>query len=309
MIGTVTLNAAIDKRYVVDELKEGTVNRVVECRYTAGGKGLNVSRVVRLLGEQVAATGFLGGYAGRYIDEKIQQQGIETDFVAIGGESRSCINLYDRLNGSQTELLEPGGTVSEREQEQLLERVEGMAARCEVVVLSGSLPQGVDSAFYGKLIRMIKKKGKKALLDTSGEALRMGIKAGPYLVKPNSSELSGLYGGQEGEGEKVRKLLNMGIEVAAVSLGSQGAAVAAGRQLYRIHVPQVQAVNTVGCGDAMMAGFAVGLSRGYEVEQLLRFAAAVSVANALQEGTGYIEPEDVRRLLPKIQIERRSRTE
>ena len=307
MIGTVTLNTAIDKRYIINRLSMGDVNRVRECMYTAGGKGINVSRVARLAGERVMATGFVGGHAGEYILQEIERQGIEPFFVRTKGESRSCINLFDCESHRQTELLEPGEFVTQEEQARLLEHVDTMASQCEVIVISGSAPRGVNPDLYSQIIRLTGRKGKKALLDTSGEMLRLSLQARPFLIKPNSDEIKTLTGISPGtESEVIReavRLHHMGVEIVAVSLGGDGAVIACNNGTYRVRVPKVDPVNTVGCGDSMMAGFAVGLARGYTTQEMIRYACAVSVANALQEQTGFIDTKDVDRIFPGIAIE------
>ena len=176
MITTVTLNVAIDKFYLVDQFETGKVTRVRECVATAGGKGLNVARIVSLLGEQVTAAGFIGGHSGRYVEEILQNSGIQSDFTHVDGESRSCINITDK-NEKSTELLEPGVTVIERDIKTFFEKYRRLIDRSEVVTLSGSAPSGCGADIYGKLILLAKQGGKKVLLDTSGENLRRGINA------------------------------------------------------------------------------------------------------------------------------------
>lgn len=307
MIGTVTLNTAIDKRYIINRLSVGVVNRVKECTYTAGGKGINVSRVARLTGEGVMATGFVGGYAGDYIIQEIKRQGILPFFVRTKGESRSCINLFDCENHRQTELLEPGEFVTEEEQGQLLDNVDVMASKCEVIAVSGSAPRGISPELYSKIIGIAKKRGRKVLLDTSGEMLKMSLQSGPYMIKPNIDEMKVLSGTDLETEEQVifeaDCLRKMGVGIVVVSLGSNGSVIVDDDGIYRVRVPKVSSVNTVGCGDAMMAGFAVGIARGYEMENLMRYASAVSVANALQEQTGFIDLNDVNKIIPEITIE------
>ncbi|WP_367942695.1 1-phosphofructokinase [Enterocloster citroniae] len=307
MIGTVTLNTAIDKRYIINRFSMGDVNRVKECRYTAGGKGINVSRVARLAGENVMATGFVGGHAGDYIIQEIQRQGITPFFVHTEGESRSCINLFDCETHRQTELLEPGEFVTDEEQKQLLDHVDTMASQCDVITVSGSAPKGVSPKLYSDIIDIAKKRGKKVLLDTSGEMLKQSLKSGPYLIKPNGDEIKSLTGISPETEEQViheaKKLRRMKVEIVVISLGVNGSVIACNEGVYRVRVPAVESVNTVGCGDSMMAGLAVGIARGYGVEHLIRYASAVSVANALQEQTGFIDMSDVERLIPEVDIE------
>lgn len=308
MIGTVTLNTAIDKRYVIDRLSVGAVNRVKTCMYTAGGKGINVSRVARLAGEKVIASGFVGGHAGDYIIQELEKMDITPFFVQTKGESRSCINLFDRETHRHTELLEPGEEVTEEEQRCLLEKVSVMVSQCGVIVISGSAPRGTDPRLYSEIIEIAEQKGRKVLLDTSGELLAASMKAGAYLIKPNLDEIAALSRmNLETEAQiclEAKRLRKTGVEMAVISLGKEGSVIACSEGIYRVRVPEVKAVNTVGCGDSMMAGFAVGISRGYGKEEMIRYASAVSAANAMQEQTGFVSMDDVARLLPEITIER-----
>ena len=144
MILTVTLNAAIDKRYVVDGFQVGEVNRVKECAYTPGGKGLNVSKPASIAGAEVVATGFVGGHAGHYIEDSLKPFGIRSEFYHLADESRSCINIWDEVNHVQTEFLEPGFTVTEEDFANFEEKFKGLVAKADVVSMSGSVPKGLD---------------------------------------------------------------------------------------------------------------------------------------------------------------------
>lgn len=144
MILTVTLNAAIDKRYVVKEFQAGEVNRVAECTYTPGGKGLNVSKPASIAGAEVVATGFAGGHAGNYIVDSLKPFGIKSEFYHMEAESRSCINIWDEKNHVQTEFLEPGFTVSEEDFEGFCEKFKTLVPKADVVAMSGSVPKGLD---------------------------------------------------------------------------------------------------------------------------------------------------------------------
>ena len=156
MILTVTLNAAIDKRYVVEDFKIGEVNRVKECVYTPGGKGLNVSKPASIAGAKVVATGFVGGHAGNYIEDELRPFGIESAFYHMKEESRSCINIWDTVQKKQTEFLEPGFTVSEEDFEGFVEKFQGLVKDADVVAMSGSVPKGLDGTAYQRLVKIVK---------------------------------------------------------------------------------------------------------------------------------------------------------
>ena len=194
MILTVTLNAAIDKRYVVDDFKVGKVNRVRECTYVPGGKGLNVSKPASIYGAEVVATGFVGGHAGNYIEAALKPFGIKSAFYHVEAESRSCINIWDEVNHVQTEFLEPGFTLTEADFEGFEKKFRQLVKDASVVAMSGSVPKGLDGSAYQRLVKIVKDAGKPVILDTSGKLLEEGIKAAPTLIKPNIDEIRMLTG-------------------------------------------------------------------------------------------------------------------
>ena len=258
MILTVTLNAAIDKRYVVEGYQVGEVNRVKECAYTPGGKGLNVSKPASIAGAEVVATGFVGGHAGNYIEDALKPFGIKSEFYHLEEESRSCINIWDEVNHVQTEFLEPGFTVSEEEFEGFEKHFTELVKKADVVAMSGSVPKGLDGTAYQRLVRICKEAGKKVILDTSGKLLEMGIEAKPTMIKPNIDEIRMLTGKScdnfQDMVDAAKQIHADGVEIVAVSLGGDGSFVVCDDGIFRARVPKIDAVNTVGCGDSMIAG-------------------------------------------------------
>lgn len=306
MIVTVTLNAAIDKRYVVEGFQVGEVNRVKECSYTPGGKGLNVSKPAAIAGAKVVATGFVGGHAGNYIEDELKPFGIESAFYHMNEESRSCINIWDSVNKVQTEFLEPGFTVTEADFEGFVEQFTELVKEADVVAMSGSVPKGLDGKAYQRLVGIVKEAGKKVILDTSGKLLEDGIEAKPTMIKPNIDEIRMLTGNQCNDLteiiEAAKQIQKSGVEIVAVSLGKDGSIVACEEGVYRAIVPKIDAVNTVGCGDSMIAGFALGLSEGLSIKETLRKASAISAAAALREETGFFVMEDMEQIFPRVEI-------
>lgn len=193
MILTVTMNPSIDTRYQLNKLIIDDVNRVTPEK-TAGGKGLNVSRVLLQLGDDVLATGLLGGHMGAYMAELMDADGVKNDFVPIAGETRICLNILHE--GNQTELLESGPQIAPAELEAFTAKFAELAAKADVVTLSGSLPRGVDAGYYAELVKIAEDAGAKVLLDTSGASLEAALEsdAKPELVKPNLTEINGLLG-------------------------------------------------------------------------------------------------------------------
>lgn len=308
MILTVTLNAAIDKRYVVEEFRIGEVNRMKECAYTPGGKGLNVSKPAAIAGAEVVATGFVGGHAGQYIEESLKDFRIKSAFYHLAAESRSCINIWDEKNKVQTEFLEPGFTVKEEEFRGFVEKFAQLVKEADVVAMSGSVPRGLDEKAYPILVETVKKAGKKVILDTSGKLLEEGIKACPTMIKPNIDEIRMLTNKPCHDIQEIiqaaKEIHERGIEVVVVSLGSDGSLCVCDDGVYRAVVPKINAVNTVGCGDSMIAGFAFGFEAGQTPVEALRKASAISAAAAMREETGFFVKEDMETIYPQITIEK-----
>lgn len=307
MILTVTLNAAIDKRYVVRGFQEGEVNRVLECAFTPGGKGLNVSKPAAIAGAEVVATGFAGGHAGRYITESLADFHVKSEFYHLEAESRSCINIWDEEKKKQTEFLEPGFTVSEEDFEGFLQKFQSLLVHADVVAMSGSVPKGLDGRAYQHMVAMVKSAGKKVILDTSGTLLEMGIQAKPTMVKPNIDEIRMLTGSRCDTRDELilagRQIYESGVELVVISLGAEGSLMICADGVYQAVVPRIDAVNTVGCGDAMIAGFAIGMEKRMSVQDSLKLASAISAAAALREETGFFVKEDMERIYEQIQIQ------
>lgn len=307
MIVTVTLNAAIDKTYHLPALAAGQVSRVDRVYAEPGGKGINVARVIALQGVSVLATGFAGGSNGDFIERGLTRQGIAHDFVKIEGESRICLNIMDQ-DGVSTELLEPGPVIAGQEMEAMRQKLALLAARAKVVAFSGSLPAGVPKSFYAELIGIAQRQGALVFLDTSGEALMQGAEAKPYFIKPNEDEVAQWLGHSiKDENALMQGLLRLneaGIPCISVSMGAQGSLAAFHGVCYRVYAPKVDARNAVGSGDAYVAGMAIGTAQGLPVEECLRLATASGTANVLTARAGYVEPEDVKRLLGEVVVER-----
>lgn len=307
MILVINLNASVDKRYVLQDLVKDAVMRAQSVDNTPGGKGLHVANVATILGEDCLATGLLGGKSGEFIAERLQDYGIQQDFVQVAGETRSCLAILT-ADGAQTEILEPGPLVTAAEQQQFLAKYQALLPKASVVVASGSVPQGVPQDFYAGLIRAARAAGKKFLLDTSGELLAEGIKAQPYFIKPNKDEIQALTGRQvSSEAEviaEVKRFLAQGIALAVVSLGAEGSIAGYQDAIYRVRVPRITAQNPVGSGDSYVAGMAAALHRGLCIEAALKLAAACGTANALEAESGFVQRAVVESLQAKIQVEK-----
>ncbi|MCI9464502.1 MAG: 1-phosphofructokinase [Lachnospiraceae bacterium] len=284
MILTVTLNPAVDKTYTAGELITGHVNRMRSAMSLAGGKGVNVTKVLRQYEVPVCATGFLGGYAGDFIEDYLKGRQVDCRFIRVDGETRSNMNILAD-NGYVTEILEPGPEIGEEKLQQFLSQYEALLSDCEIVVLSGSAARGLPDDIYVTLIEKARMKGIKTMLDTSGESLRNALFAKPYLIKPNLKELEYIAGhrlvNREAVVEAALEVHKSGIAHVIVSMGKKGLlSVSSGGYVYFAKAGTVRAVNTVGCGDCVVASFAMSVLKGDSKEEALRRAAAISAANA-----------------------------
>lgn len=296
-LGTVTLNAAIDKRYVLSTFNTPGVNRVAQCEYSAGGKGLNVSRVALLLGAQVSATGFLAGYSGKFVSEQLRLAGIGDSFVTVGGETRSCINVYDQATGKTTELLEPGFDVDVFDESVLLGIFSTMVQNSDVLVASGSAPRGCSVDIYARMVTEARRRNVPIVVDTSGPMLEQALEIGPSLIKPNAVEAAAITGLPVSTLEQAvaaaTALRDMGASAVLISRGPEGAVYVDHSGAWSATPPPVDAVNTVGCGDAMVAAVAIGLASAGTPEMLLSRAVAVATAASLSASTGSFTQADL----------------
>ena len=308
MILTVTLNTSIDKLYLMDSIRPETVMRVKEVHNTAGGKGLNVSRVAAKLGEEVTALGFAGGYNGQYLESLVDSPLVRCAFTHVEAETRSCINCWDLSGGKSTEYLEPGAPVTAEDVSRFLADFDRELAGADVVSISGSIPEGVPEDIYCVLIRRCREAGIPVLVDTSGSRLVSAVKEHPSFIKPNEDEIGQLAGRAfTGRQEAVRALMDLhagGIPCAVLSLGADGALLASEEGVFHGRPPKIVPRNTVGCGDSMVAGFAAGFARRLPLAETFRMALAVSAASALSLFTGNFDPADYRRLYPEVSIDK-----
>lgn len=290
---TVTLNAAIDKRYDVGAVTLGRVQRVARVLAGPGGKGLNVARGAQLCGQRVLASGFVAGFAGAFITDGVAAEGIGDEFVRVAGESRTCINIIDAA-GTSTEFLEPGVTVTADDLAALERRFAGLLPQVDVVTLSGSAPAGCPADVYVPLVRAAHEAGRPVLLDTSGVLLAEGLRAAPTLAKPNREELAALVDADLPDLDAVvdaaRTLCAAGTGTVVVSLGEEGAVAVTADQVVRARAPRVAAVNPVGCGDVLVGGLAAGFARRLDLPDALALGVRVSAAAAAHPETGRFDP-------------------
>jgi 1-phosphofructokinase family hexose kinase len=308
VILTVTLNAAVDKTYRIPGFALDRVHRPEEARTAAGGKGVNVARVVRTLGGEATATGFLGGHNGRTIAAAMADEGIPAEFVATRDGSRQCIAIIDPETHSQTEVNEAGPTVAADECEALVHKAGELLAsgRFGYVTLSGSAPPGVPDTIYADLIRLAHRHGVRAVLDASGEPLRQGLEARPWMVKPNLFELASITGSlAETEAEAAaaaRSLRGTAAEVVCVTRGRASVVCAHPEGVDAADPPEVEFVSAVGSGDSFLAAFLWSVVEGRDWAEALRLGVAAGAANAARYGSGFCTRAEVLSLSGRVEV-------
>jgi 1-phosphofructokinase/tagatose 6-phosphate kinase len=312
MIITVTLNAAIDKTLAVPNFRLGRRHRAVEQTSMAGGKGVNVARALKTLGQPVIATGVAGGPTGTRIIEQLTDAAILNDFVRIREESRTSTAVVDPTTGEQTEINERGPAVSEAELELFIDKLLYLAKGAGVCVFSGSLPRGVPDDLYARLISEINRLGVVTVLDSEGEALRLGTRAEPTVVTPNEPEAEELVGHEFADDEDkpaaVGAIHELGAREAIMTLPSGCIGLVgdnADRHLYRVEIDTglVEPRSTVGSGDAFLAGYVAARYGGTDPSECLRFAVACGAESIQHFGAGVLDPREVERLVSEVSVE------
>jgi 1-phosphofructokinase/tagatose 6-phosphate kinase len=309
MIITVTLNAAIDKTLAVPNFRLGRRHRAVEQTSMAGGKGVNVARALKALGQPVISTGFAGGPTGTRIIEHLTDEGILNDFVRIREESRTSTAVVDPTSGEQTEINEHGPHVSEQELDLFVDKLLYLAKGADICVFAGSLPRGVDAGLYGRLVEEMKGLDVVTVLDSEGEPLRLGTRMGPDVVSPNELEAEELVGhefsDEDDRRRAVREMIQQGARESIMTL-PEGCLALLGdseRQLYRATLDPLEPVSSVGSGDAFLAGYAAARYSGEGTEDCLRFAVACGAESTQHFGAGVLDEREVVRLAPDVSVE------
>jgi tagatose 6-phosphate kinase len=307
MLLVVNLNLAVDHIVEVDELRAGEVQRSLGERRQAGGKGVNVARVLKTLGEPSLLMGFTGGGAGELIEAGLRAEGIASQPTRVRAESRTCLIVHDRGRREQTVINAPGAAIGDEEFRRFESSYTRALRRADFVIINGSLPPNLPADTYAQLIEAAHAVGKRVLLDCAGAALRLALEARPFLVKINGAEASELSDAPAvtdfaGAARATQAMRERGAESAMLTLGAEGALLDFGDARYRFAAPQVEAVNSVGSGDAALAGLAAGLRRGWTAQEACALAVAAGAANALH-GVGACSKDEISELLPRVRCE------
>jgi 1-phosphofructokinase/tagatose 6-phosphate kinase len=310
MIITVTLNPALDKTLEVPNFTPGRRHRSVEQVTMPGGKGINVARVIKRLGQPVIATGLAGGATGTRIVEALNDEAVLNSFVRIREDSRTNTAVLDPTTGLQTEINERGPTVSAGELDLFHEKLLYLAKGAGMCIFAGSLPQGIEPDIYAELIREVKRLNVTTIVDTEGEPLRLAVRAEPDLVSPNELEAEELVGQEfndvDDRAQAVIEMARLGAGEAIMTArdGCYAQLIDDGPTLYRVSVQEQEAASRIGSGDAFLAGYVAARYAGRSPVDCLRYGVACGAESVQHFGAGVVDPAMVGRLLPEVSAER-----
>ncbi len=307
LIRTVCLNPALDKTVQVPDFKLDAVSRITEMRVDAGGKGINVSKVIKELGGNSVAYALLAGNAGAQLERMVKDAGIEVVAQYAEGETRTNLKVVDAVNHTNTDINEPGPVVTDADLTALLDRLVADIEEGDTVVLAGSIPAGAPVDTYATWTKACKEAGAKVFLDADGAVFDAALDAGPTMVKPNDHELSGLVGRTLSDiGEiaaAAREVMARGVEWVTVSMGGAGALFVTPERVLRAISPKVKVGSTVGAGDSVVAAIAYAGDEGLSLEDTINLSMATGSANVMQSGTQAAPRELVDSLIDKVGIE------
>ncbi|HRF48639.1 MAG TPA: 1-phosphofructokinase [Anaerolineales bacterium] len=306
MIYTLTLNPAIDRELTITEVQFDSVLPAVHSRVDVGGKGFNVSRLLWSMGTPSIALGFVGGNAGDQLSAGLQALGVATDFVAISGETRTNVSIVTERHDHYLKVNEKGPLVSEASQQVLLDKIAALAQAGDWWVLAGSVPPGVSASYYARIIKILNHRGAVCILDTTGESLRQGCEARPFLVKPNAQEVHWLTGLPVDTLDQLTVaaavLRDLGAQNVVVSLGKEGALLHTADGTWQAQSPRIQEKNPIGAGDSMVGGMVWSLSQGHALKDALGWGIASGAATAALSGTAVGTRESIEALHQRVEL-------
>ncbi len=304
MILCIGTTPAAQRVMVFQRLTLDAVNRAAVTMDGIAGKSINVVKVLKTLGEDPLATGFLGGPRGEAIRDALATARIQADFVAVSAPTRQCITVIDESAGSITELVEESRPVEAADFEKLTVVVERRISQCQAVVMSGTITPGGPTAFYQRCTELARRSGVLAVVDAQGPALTEALRARPDLVKPNRQELARTLGRELPTEPDViaamRELHERGAQRVIVTAGSAATVAFDGKRVWRIQAPRIKALNPIGSGDAFTAGLTWRLVRGDDLGEACRWGTAAGAANALSLMPGELSLQEVERLGPRV---------
>ena len=307
MILTVTPNPCVDKTVFVDRLEVGTFMRTARCTCIPGGKGINVSRAVHALGRPTKALTIVGGHPGAHVVDMIEHNdGVPCVPVRVASQTRTITTVLEESIHRQTAFFEPGSRVSGEEAGRIAETFERVVGDAKVVVFSGTVPDQRINALYRDLVPVAKEHNVTTILDSHGPEFARGLEAVPYMVKPNVAEAEELVGfaldDTAAKWRAIEWFHERGVRLVVLSLGKDGALVSSGGERLHVVPPAIREVNPVGSGDALVAGFAIGLLESMPLAEMAALAVAAGTANAMSWDIGHFAKEEVDDLAAKVEV-------
>ena len=307
MIYTLTLNPAIDRELTVNAVEFDAVLQATDSQVDFGGKGFNVSRLLKSMGMPSTAIGFVGGRAGEQMRAGLKLLDITTDFVWVSEETRTNISIVTQSHDHYIKVNEKGPLVDEAKQRELLDKIESIARAGDWWVLAGSLPPGVPDSFYAQITEILNHSQSITILDTTGESLRLGCEAKPFLVKPNAEEACRLTGLPVENTLQVvlaaNEIRKMGAQNVVISLGKKGALLQTAEGNWLVHSPKIKEKNPIGAGDSMVGGLVWALAQGHPLKEALGWGAASGAATASMSGTEVGSRALIEELFHKVEYE------
>jgi len=308
LIATITLNPSLDQHITVDGLVMDGTNRWSRLHRYAGGKGIDVSRAIHEMGGRTVAYGFIGGPVGRTVEILLDEEEVPFSFTPVQRETRTNFIITDNKTGRQTRIDAPGPHITKDEFERFQRKMLRMRPSPDLIVAGGSLPPGIPNNVYYSMITEAKTFGVRTILDSDAQWLADGIKAKPYLVKPNVREAEELLGRELPDEDAIIKgaldIVDIGVEIAVISRGKEGIIAATSNEVLAAVPPEVKVKSAVGAGDCTIAGLALKLANEESLSKACRLAVALGTAAVLTPGTELARRSDVLELLPLVKVKK-----
>jgi 1-phosphofructokinase family hexose kinase len=311
MIRSICLNPVIDRVYFINKFQAGCLYRDTRSAVFSGGKGVNVVKVLTALGEPCVIYGFIAGNAGQSLKADLVSRGIQSRLIEIAGDTRTTINIIDNQRHGETEILERGPTADAVALQSLLNQLTADMTRGDIVICSGAIINGAKTDIYHTVSEICQAKQGYCFLDTYGEILQASLPGNYFFAKPNRRELLEYMELQAEVGEQkvieaAWRLLEKGLTNLMISMGEKGALLLSREGLLQAAPPVISHQSTIGSGDAAVAGFAAGISRGVSVKEAFKLAMACGVSNAMHKEIGFVDVKEVNEFQQKMVVIKQS---
>jgi len=303
---TITLNPVLDRTLYINNFQIGKTLIADEVKNYAGGKGVNVSRALKTMGFSTLASGIIPETGSGFYLSILDNEGIPHNFLKVKGNLRINTTIITNVSDSETHIREKGPSLSPADKDKFLKMIKETLPHFNAIAFSGSIPMGIDNTIYEELIRIASKNGLRTYLDSSGKPLKEGTKAKPFLVKPNLEEAEDLTGikvtGKNDYISIIKKIHFLGINYVALSLGKNGLIFSSGRKCYHGQCTVERIINTVGSGDAALAGAIIGLEQGLSEKEITILSVCMGTANTQRDGACHFSVRDMENLIKRVKV-------